>query len=77
MVPRTSERASAAAATRAGTVVLATHGLTKRYGARLAVDWLDLELRRGEIVGFLGANGAGKTTTIRMLVGLITPSRGR
>jgi ABC-2 type transport system ATP-binding protein len=57
-------------------VVLRTRGLTKRYGARLAVDHLDLEVRRREIFGFLGPNGAGKTTTIRMCLGLITPSAG-
>jgi ABC-2 type transport system ATP-binding protein len=69
--------ASAAAATRAGEVVLAARDLTKRYGQRLAVDRLDLEVRRGEIDGFLGPNGAGKTTTIRMMLGLIAPSGGR
>ena len=42
----------------------------------LAVDALDLDVRRGEIYGFLGRNGAGKTTTIRMLLGLIRPSGG-
>ena len=55
---------------------IATHGLTKRYGDVLAVDSLDLHVRRGEIYGFLGRNGAGKTTTIRMLLGLIRPSDG-
>ena len=55
---------------------IATHGLTKRYGDVLAVDGLDLHVRRGEIYGFLGRNGAGKTTTIRMLLGLIRPSAG-
>jgi ABC-2 type transport system ATP-binding protein len=56
---------------------LATHRLSKDYGARHAVKDLDLEVRRGEIFGFLGPNGAGKTTTIRMLLGLIRPTRGR
>ena len=50
--------------------------MCKRYGARLAVDRLNLRVRSGEIFGFLGPNGAGKTTTIRMLLGLIHPSSG-
>src|SRR5215472_1242732 len=56
--------------------VLRTHQLTKRYGQRLAVDHLDLEVRQGEVFGFLGPNGAGKTTTIRMVLGLIRPTDG-
>jgi ABC-2 type transport system ATP-binding protein len=55
---------------------IATRSLTKRYRDVLAVDSLDLDVRRGEIYGFLGRNGAGKTTTIRMLLGLIKPSGG-
>lgn len=51
--------------------------LCKRYPEVNAVDSLNLEIRRGEIYGFLGRNGAGKTTTIRMLLGLIRPTRGR
>jgi ABC-2 type transport system ATP-binding protein len=51
-------------------------GLTKRYGDLVAVDALDLELRRGEIFGLLGQNGAGKTTTILMLLGLTEPTSG-
>jgi ABC-2 type transport system ATP-binding protein len=53
-----------------------TAGLTKHYGDVRAVDGLDLDVRRGEIYGFLGRNGAGKTTTIRMLLGLIRPTGG-
>ena len=54
-----------------------THGLGKRYGERIvAVDRLDLRVRRGEVYGFLGPNGAGKTTTLRMLLGLIRPTSG-
>ena len=56
--------------------VITTSGLTKRYGRRLAVDGLDLEVGRGQIFGFLGPNGAGKSTTIRMLLGLIRPNGG-
>jgi ABC-2 type transport system ATP-binding protein len=53
-----------------------TRALTKRYGDLVAVDGLDLRVRRGEVYGFLGPNGAGKTTTLRMLVGLIRPTSG-
>ena len=60
----------------ADTVVLRTRGLSKKYGARMAVDQLNLDVYRGEIFGFLGPNGAGKTTTIRMALGLITPTSG-
>ena len=56
---------------------VATLGLTKRFGKRLAVDGLDLCIPAGSITGFVGPNGAGKTTTIRMLLGLIRPSAGR
>jgi drug efflux transport system ATP-binding protein len=51
-------------------------GLTKRFGAFAAVDDLSFEVRRGEVFGFLGSNGAGKSTTIRMLCGLLKPTRG-
>jgi len=54
-----------------------TEGLTKRYGDVTALDHLDLEVAPGEVVGYLGPNGAGKTTTIRLLLGLISPTRGR
>ena len=53
-----------------------TDCLTRRYRDVLAVDGLDLTVRRGEIYGFLGLNGAGKTTTIRLLLGLIRPTSG-
>ncbi len=57
--------------------VVETRNLTKRYGKRVvAVDSLNLRLRRGEVYGFLGPNGAGKTTTLRMLLGLIRPTSG-
>ena len=57
-------------------VVLATHGLTKSFDGLVAVDHLDLSVRRGDVFGFLGPNGAGKTTTIRMIFGLISPTSG-
>src|SRR3990167_7676372 len=53
-----------------------TRGLTKRFGRLLAVDHLDLGVRRGELYGFLGPNGAGKSTTLRMLCGILEPSEG-
>ncbi len=53
-----------------------TEGLTKRFGKIIAVDHVDLRIKRGEIYGFLGPNGAGKSTTIRMLCGLLDPSEG-
>ena len=52
-------------------------GVTKRYGAKDAVRDLSFSIERGAICGFLGPNGAGKTTTIRMLLGLVAPTRGR
>jgi ABC-2 type transport system ATP-binding protein len=55
---------------------IATQGLTKHYGRVRAVTDLGLEVRRGEIYGFLGRNGAGKTTAIRMMLGLIHPDNG-
>jgi ABC-type multidrug transport system ATPase subunit len=57
--------------------VVETVDLTKRYPSGLvAVDSLDLTVRRGEVYGFLGPNGAGKTTTLRMLLGLVRPTSG-
>ena len=57
-------------------LALCAEGLTKRYGATLAVDRLNLSIRPGEVYGFLGPNGAGKTTTIRMVLGLHRPTAG-
>lgn len=57
--------------------VIETTGLSKRYGDRLAVDNLNLQVVAGEVVGFLGPNGAGKTTTMAMLLGLVRPTAGR
>jgi ABC-2 type transport system ATP-binding protein len=58
-------------------VVLSAEGLAKRYGEREVVTDATFQLHAGEVFGFLGPNGAGKTTTIRMLVGLVKPTRGR
>ena len=57
-------------------ILVRTDRLTKRYGARVAVDAVDLTVRRGEVYGFLGPNGAGKTTTLRMVLGLVRPTSG-
>ncbi|MCB0922818.1 MAG: ABC transporter ATP-binding protein, partial [Actinobacteria bacterium] len=56
---------------------LRLQGLTKFYGSQRGIEDLTLDVRPGEVFGFLGPNGAGKTTTIRMILGLIHPTRGR
>lgn len=56
--------------------ILALENLSKRFGSRLVVDHLTLEVEEGEIFGFLGPNGAGKSTTIRMLLSLVHPTSG-
>lgn len=58
------------------TIALRTHSLTKNYGALLALDNFDLEVRQGSIFGLLGPNGAGKTTLIRILTTLMRQSSG-
>lgn len=57
-------------------LVIHAEGLSKRFGDLLAVDRLNLSVRRAEVFGFLGPNGCGKSTTIRMLCGLLLPSAG-
>lgn len=57
--------------------VLQTEHLTKRYGDKVAVDDLNLEICSGEVFGFLGPNGAGKTTSINMICGLLKPDAGQ
>jgi ABC-2 type transport system ATP-binding protein len=56
--------------------VIRVSNLTKRYGARVAVDDVSFEVGRGEVVGFLGPNSAGKTTTLRILAGVLGPTSG-
>jgi ABC-2 type transport system ATP-binding protein len=57
-------------------VVIDVHHLTKKFGGRAVVRDLSMQVKRGQIYGFLGPNGSGKTTTIRMLCGLLTPDEG-
>jgi ABC-2 type transport system ATP-binding protein len=59
------------------TLAIETHQLTRHFDGFCAVDGIDLEVERGRFYGFLGPNGAGKSTTIKMLTGLLAPSRGQ
>lgn len=56
--------------------ILQTFGLTKQYGKNTAVDNVNMKIKKGDIYGFIGRNGAGKTTLIRMITGLVTPTKG-
>jgi ABC-2 type transport system ATP-binding protein len=56
--------------------LIETRNLVKRYGDKIAVDNVSLQVQAGEVFGFLGPNGAGKTTTIKMIVGLLQPTSG-
>ncbi|MEP6696853.1 MAG: ATP-binding cassette domain-containing protein [Pseudonocardiales bacterium] len=56
--------------------VILTRALTKRFGSLTAVDAVDLDVRTGDVYGFLGPNGSGKTTTVRMLLGLVLATSG-
>lgn len=53
-----------------------TTNLSKRFGSLMAVNNLNLQIRKGTIFGFLGPNGAGKSTTVKMLTGLLRPTAG-
>ena len=55
---------------------ISARGLTRRFGPKIAVDHIDLDIPAGRIYGFLGPNGSGKSTTLRMLCGLLTPTEG-
>ena len=57
--------------------LLETKGLAKEYSGRRVVDGVDINVKRGEVVGLLGPNGAGKTTTFYMITGIIPPDEGR
>ena len=75
--PSSAGSASARSPRPTADLLVEAHNLTKRYGSGLlAVDAINLTVRRGEVYGFLGPNGAGKTTTLRMLLGLIRPTAG-
>jgi ABC-2 type transport system ATP-binding protein len=58
------------------TAAITARGLARRFGAVVAVAGIDLDIPRAQIYGFLGPNGSGKSTTIRMLCGLLVPTRG-
>jgi ABC-2 type transport system ATP-binding protein len=57
--------------------MLGVQELTKYFGRRIAVDQVTFEIKAGEIVGYLGPNGAGKSTTVKMIMGMLKPSRGQ
>jgi ABC-type sulfate/molybdate transport systems ATPase subunit len=60
-----------------GDVLVRVENVTRRYDTLVAVDGLDLDVRRGEMFGLIGPDGAGKTTTLRMILGLLAPDAGR
>ena len=57
--------------------VIEVRDLTKKFGRRVVVDGVTFKIKPGEIVGYLGPNGAGKSTTVKMLVGILRPTRGK
>jgi len=71
-----TEQATAVAGTGSEVPAIATSGLRKAYGARVALHDLTLRVQPGEVFGFLGPNGAGKTTAMKILLGLVRPSGG-
>src|SRR5881227_1377329 len=74
--PDPSQPEQAADDAPSSTLAIETHGLSKHFGQRKAVDGLTISIPAGTITGFVGPNGAGKTTTIRLLLGLVRPSEG-
>ena len=56
--------------------MIKVNGLTKYYGSKPAAKDISFEVKKGEVFGLLGTNGAGKSTTIKMLCGLLKPTRG-
>src|ERR1035438_10783814 len=75
-VAQSTPRTAAHMETSPGEPAVVTEGLTKRFGERVAVDRIDIELPAGVVSGFVGPNGAGKTTTIQILLGLMRPTSG-
>ena len=75
--PAPHSQAAAPLAAAADDAVVLTQDLTKTFGRRTVVDGLNLVVPRGSIYGFLGPNGSGKSTTMKMLLGLLAPTRGR
>ena len=73
----TAASPEAPASQTAGSTLLQTDKLVKIYGGRAVVNGVDINVRRGEVVGLLGPNGAGKTTSFYMIVGLVRPNSGR
>ena len=63
--------------TQAGELTIEVRGVTKQFGPTVAVDDVSFDVRRGEVVGFLGPNGSGKTTTMRLITSFYTPDKGR
>ena len=57
-------------------IILKTNDLTKKYGSKVVVDNLNIEIEEGEIFGLLGPNGAGKSTTMNMITGIVRPTLG-
>ena len=79
-VPKRNDKETAAqlnASGEAGTLVLSTDNLVKKYRQRTVVNHVSINVHQGEIVGLLGPNGAGKTTTFYMTTGLVAPNEGR
>src|SRR5437764_11260417 len=74
--PDTSQTEQTADDAPSGTLAIETHGLSKHFGQRKAVDGLTISIPSEIIAGFIGPNGAGKTTTIRLLLGLVRPGEG-
>ena len=57
--------------------MIEVENLTRRFGAKKAVDDVSFSVSKGEVLGFLGPNGAGKSTTMRMITGFLAPTSGR
>ncbi|MDF1861676.1 MAG: LPS export ABC transporter ATP-binding protein [Verrucomicrobiales bacterium] len=75
--PASQPAAQPAAAPAGDEMLMQTHGLVKIYDGRTVVKGVDINVRKGEIVGLLGPNGAGKTTSFYMIVGLVPPNDGQ